>query len=83
MSVWLLAILFLLPALAVPVYVAARGNADNRLAAVQFAGALSVLILALMTFAFDQSSSIDLALSSVLLSIPGAYLYAVFMERWL
>ena len=83
MTIWLASILLLVPALAVPTYVAVQGNTNSRLAAVQFAGALAVLILVLMSFAFDQSSSVDLALAAALLSIPGTYLYAMFMERWL
>ena len=83
MTVWLAGVLLLVPALAVPTYVAARGDTCSRLAAVQLASALAATILALMSFAFDQSSSVDLALSLALLSIPGTYLYALFVERWL
>ena len=83
MTPWLAGVLLLVPALVVPTTVALRGDANNRLVAVQLASALSALLLALMSFAFDQSSSVDLALSAALLSIPGTYLYALFMERWL
>ena len=83
MTMWLAAVLLMIPALAVPVYVAARGTVNGRLVAVQFAGALATPVLALMSFAFDQSSSIDLALALALLTIPGTYLYAMFLERWL
>ena len=83
MMPWLLAIVLLLPPLALTVTFALRGAANGRLAAVQLASALAVLVLTLMSFAFDQSSSIDLALALVLLSVPGSYVYALFMERWL
>ena len=83
MNAWLVATILLLPPLLVPVYVATRENANNRLVAVQVASTLAALIIALMTFAFDQSSFIDVALCVTLLAVPGTYLYTVFMERWL
>ena len=83
MNAWLLATILLLPPLAVPIYVAMRADCDNRLVAVQVAGGLAGLLLAMMTFAFDQPSFIDLALGLTLLSVPGTYLLTVFMERWL
>ena len=83
MNAWLVATILLLPPLLVPVYVATRENANNRLVAVQVASTLAALIIALMTFAFDQSSFIDVALCVTLLAVPGTYLYTIFMERWL
>ncbi len=83
MTIWLAAVLLLLPPLAVPVVVAWRGDANNRLAAVQLASTLAALVIALMTFAFDQPSFIDLALCLTVVSIPGTLLFTMFMERWL
>lgn len=83
MNAWLVAIILLMPPLLVPIYVATREDANNRLVAVQVASTLAALIIALMTFAFDQSSFIDVALCVTLLAVPGTYLYTVFMERWL
>ncbi len=83
MNAWLVATILLLPPLLVPVYVASRGNAGNRLVAVQVASTLVALIIALLTFAFDQSSFIDVALCVTMLAVPGTYLYTVFLERWL
>lgn len=83
MNAWLVATILLLPPLLVLVYVATRENANNRLVAVQVASTLAALIIALMTFAFDQSSFIDVALCVTLLAVPGTYLYTIFMERWL
>ena len=83
MNIWLLAAILLLPPLAVPVCLAMRGAANQRLAAIQLAGSLSALILAVMTFAFDQPSFVDLALCLTLLSVPGTLLYTMFMERFL
>ncbi|MBL6456427.1 hypothetical protein JMJ55_13920 [Belnapia sp. T6] len=83
MSSWLLALLGLVPALAVPVWQALRGSIGTRLVAVQFATSLAVLMLALMSFAFAQPSLMDLALTLALLTLPGTLLLAVFLERWL
>ena len=83
MSVWLLAAILLLPPLAIAVVAAMRGGANQRLVAVQLAGLLSAMILAAMTFAFDQPSFADLALGLTLLSVPGTLLYTMFMERFL
>ena len=83
MSIWLLVAILLLPPLAIVVAIAMSGAANQRLAAVQLAGSLSAIILAAMTFAFDQPSFVDLALCLTLLSVPGTLLYTMFMERFL
>jgi len=83
MTVWMLATLGLLPPLAAVLLAACRGSTGNRLVAVQLASTMAVLLLALMTFAFDQSSFIDLALVLALLTLPGTLLMALFLERWL
>ena len=83
MTIWMLAVLALLPPLAVPVIHACRGDTATRLVAVQLATGVTTLVLALMTFAFDQSSFIDLALCLALLTLPGTLLMALFLERWL
>lgn len=83
MSIWLLAVIALLPPLFVPLAVAMRADASNRLVALQMATGLAAFILALMSFAFDQSSFIDIALCTTLLAVPGTFLFATFMDRWL
>ncbi len=83
MNPWLVAILALAPAVALPIGAACRGGSFNRLVAVQLASSVAGLMLALMTFAFDQSSFIDLPLCLALLSLPGTLLLALFLERWL
>ena len=83
MNAWLVATILLLPPFAVPVVVALRGQGNQRLAAVQIASTLAALIVAVMTFAFNQSSFIDIALCATFLSVPGTFLFTVFMERWL
>lgn len=83
MTMWMTATLALLPALAFPIWVACRGSLPNRLVAVQLATTLTAMVLALMTFVFDQSSFIDLPLCLVLLSLPGTLAITLFVERWL
>ena len=83
LNAWLVATILLLPPLAVPVVVALRSSVNHRLAAIQIAGTLTTLMLATMTFAFDQGSFVDLALGAALLGVPGTLLFALFMERWL
>lgn len=80
---WLAAVVALLPALAVPVFAAMRGDAGRRLVALQLANPLTAIILALLTFAFDQPSFLDLALALTLLSVPGTLAFALVLERWL
>lgn len=83
MTSWMLATLALVPAFAIPAVAACHGATAGRLVAVQLASSLAILILTLMTFAFDQSSFIDLALTLALLTLPGTLLIAMFVERWL
>jgi multisubunit Na+/H+ antiporter MnhF subunit len=83
MTPWMLAVLALLPALAIPVIAACRGGVAGRLVAVQLATSLTAMILVLMTFAFDQSSFVDLPLALALLALPGTLVMVLFLERWL
>jgi multicomponent Na+:H+ antiporter subunit F len=83
MSAWMFALLALLPAFAVPVLAALRGEMEGRFVAAQLAVAIAIPVLVVMTFAFDQSALIDLGLTLALLSLPGTLLVAIFVERWL
>jgi multisubunit Na+/H+ antiporter MnhF subunit len=84
MTIWMSAVLALLPVLAVPVLFAlCAGEAGTRMIAAQFATGITCLILTLLTFAFDQPSFIDLALALALLSLPGTLAIALFLERWI
>ncbi|MEE7492582.1 monovalent cation/H+ antiporter complex subunit F [Methylobacterium oryzae] len=83
MSVWTAAILALLPPLALAAVLAWRGPPGQRFVAYQLVGSVTVLILTLMAFATDQASITDLALTLVLLNLPGTMLLAVFLERWI
>lgn len=82
-TAWLAAILALLPPLAVGGYSAWRGAAGARLVAVQLVTSVTILMLALMTFAYDQPSFIDLPLALALLAAPATLVIALFLERWL
>jgi multisubunit Na+/H+ antiporter MnhF subunit len=84
LNAWLIATLALLPALTVAVAKAfVSGSTATRLVAVQLSSSLTTLILVLMTFAFDQSSFIDLPLTLAFLTLPGTLTLALFLERWL
>lgn len=83
MNPWTVATWALVPALVVPVLVGFRHEAATRLVAVQFATVITSLLLVLMSFAFDQSSYLDLALALTVLTLPGTLLMAAFIERWL
>ena len=83
MTVWVIAVAALLPAFGLAALTAWRGRPGQRFAACQIAGSAAVMILTLMTFATDQPSLTDLALTLVALNLPGMLLFAVFLERWL
>lgn len=82
-TTWLIASILLVPPLAVPLVVAFRDQTNGRLAAIQFASVIFVFLLTTLTFAFQQSTFIDLAVSFALLSMIATYLFALFYERWL
>lgn len=80
---WLFATLALIPPFCIIVLMCLRGAIGLRLAAVQLASSTGALLLVAMTFAFDQASSIDVALTLGFLTLPATLLFALFMERWL
>lgn len=83
MSVWTVALVALLPPLAVAVALTWHGRPGQRFAASQLATTVTVTILTLITFATDQASLTDLALTLVVLALPGTLLLSVFLERWI
>ena len=83
MNLWLTAAVALLPALAAAGWVAAVADIENRFVAVELGTTLAVFMLMLLSVGYDQPSFIDLGLTVVLLSFPGALAYAHFLERWL
>lgn len=82
-GLWLAATLALLPPFGLTVLACGRGALGFRLVAVQFATSLATLLLVALSFALDQPSVIDLALTLAVLTLPGTLLFAVFQERWL
>jgi multisubunit Na+/H+ antiporter MnhF subunit len=82
-NAWLIAAVLLLPPFLAAVLAAGRGAIHGRLVAVELATSLAIVLLIVLSFAFDQSSSIDLALTLAVLTMPGTMLLALFQERWL
>lgn len=80
---WLIAAILLLPPLLVAILAAGRGAIHRRLIAVELATSMAIVLLMVLSFAFDQASSIDLALTLAVLTMPGTMLLALFQERWL
>lgn len=80
---WLVASLCLLPPLLVAVIAAGIRATHLRFVAVELASSLSIILLIALDFAFDQPSSLDLALTLALLTLPGTLVFALFQERWL
>ena len=83
MNIWTAAVLALLPPLGLAAALAWRGRPGQRFAACQLVGSITVLILTVKAFATDQAATTDLALTLVLLNLPGTMLLAVFLERWI
>ena len=83
MNLWLASLICWLPPLALPLWVAVRGPLADRLVAVQLAANVTIPMLVLSSFAFDQDSLIDLPLTLAALSLPGTLMFALFIERWL
>ena len=79
---WGVALLLLLPPLLAALSMAWRGPVGTRFVGVQLAGSVGVVVMTVMTFAFDQSSSVDLAVTFGVLTATASLLYAVFVERW-
>jgi multisubunit Na+/H+ antiporter MnhF subunit len=80
---WLLASIAILPSVLVAIVAAGTGAIGPRLVAVELATSLALILLITLSFAFDQPSSIDLAVSLALLTLPGTLILALFQERWL
>lgn len=83
MSPWTIAAIALLPPFGLMVLMCSYGPVGHRIVAAQVLASIGMLALVIMTFAFNQASSIDLALVLGLLCLPASLLYALFLERWL
>lgn len=83
MNVWLWAALAFALVL-VPCGVAMlRVPLADALVTLQFATAVSVLLLTLVAIGLHRPSFLDIALTLALLAYPGSLLFAHFFERWL
>lgn len=83
MTAWTAAAVGLLLPLLLAVIAAGRGPASGRMVAVQLVSSITVLLMVALCFVDDQASSIDLALTLALLSLPATLVFALFEERWL
>lgn len=83
MNIWLVASLVLLLAL-VPVTIATlRGNALDRLIAMELGGIITTIALITFAVGTERSVYVDAAVAVALLSFGGGIAYARFLERWL
>ena len=80
---WLFAGVGLLLPLIVAAITAGQGAVARRLVGLQLATSLSIALLIILSFSFEQASSIDLAMTLALLTLPGTLLLVLFQERWL
>lgn len=64
-------------------WMALAGSIVDRVVAAQIATVLTSLVLLLVAAATSYPSFGDLALTLVLLSLPGTLVFAHFLERWL
>jgi multicomponent Na+:H+ antiporter subunit F len=81
MNEWLVAALALLAGLVPCGLVVLRGDAADRLVALELAGTVDTLILLLLAQAYGRPVYVDVALTLALLSFAGGLVFARFMER--
>ena len=82
MSGWLLfSAVLLVGGLAPALYLGARGSGVGRLAGLQFAGAVSVLLLVALSVVFGQPSLLIVPLTLVLLSYAGTLVFTRLLSR--
>lgn len=79
MNLWLLASVALLPPLILSVWGTFRGSSENRLVGLEYAGLVTVLILAFLAEGFNRPDFIDLALALSLLAFGGGMVFARFL----
>lgn len=60
-----------------------RGDVWNRLVALEAAGLIATLILALLAEGYHRAPFADLALALALLSFGGGLVFVRFLERWM
>lgn len=82
-DLWLAAALAMLVPLAIAVAGLMRGTTAARLSALSLASGIAVIMLAMMSYAFDQAAALDIAFALALMTLPGTLMFALFQERWL
>ena len=83
MNAWLLGATVLLFALIPCGVTVFRGGTMNRLAGLEMAGMIEVLIFILLAEGTHRVPFYDLALALALLAFGGGLVFARFLERWL
>lgn len=83
MNAWLIAAAVLTLGLVPCGIVCARARTMDRLAAVELAGTVTVLLIVLLAEGLQRPSLYDLALALALLAFPAGLVFAHFLERWL
>jgi len=83
MNMWLAAAGVMLLCLVLCGVACLRGDAVNRLVALEAAGLIATLILLLVAEGFGRAPFTDLALALALLSFGGGMVFARFLERWM
>lgn len=83
MNLWLWAAGFMLVCL-IPCGIAClRGDAADRLVALEAAGLIATFIFLLLAEGFHRQPFTDIALALALLSFGGGMVFARFLERWM
>ncbi len=83
MNMWLVAATALLLALVPCGFVIVRGEALDRLVALELGSTLAVLVLMLVAQGFGRPTFYDLALTLSALSFPAGLTFTRLLERWL
>jgi multicomponent Na+:H+ antiporter subunit F len=83
MSIWELASRATIVMLVPLAWMAARGDARNRLVAFYMTGVVVTLLLMLLTMAFNRMPMMDLAIALALMSFGGGIVFARFFPRHL
>lgn len=83
MTAWTLCGAALAACLIWPGLVVVRARLGVALVAMLAASVIASLALFALSLGFGQPAFVDLALTIALLSLPGALVFAYFVERWL
>jgi len=81
MNLWLLASVALLPCLIGCVWATFRGPAESRLAGLEYAGLVTVLMLVFLAEGLNRAEFITVALALGLLAFGGGMVFVRFLEN--